>query len=355
MGFFYYCSLESKQTYISKGSKALWKLIFPAICFTLAIYIAFTSYTNYVPSELTSASGAVVVACSLILPLVVLGIVFSMVKDFHFDFKNKRYKIVKRVGPLTYGKWRKFETLNYLSVFENLDGLYDLKLWYNENKHYSIDIFKRKQDAIEVGKDLAQHLSIDFYTPNTDYVYQNEETEPIEIPEDERTIDAHISEGKRPFWQILIAALFYIGALVSLYFFYETFSLEVSNKKIVAYFDIFELTIILFMAGISFSVVKDYQFDFKNNQYKIIHRVGPIKVGQWRTLKSLDYISVFKKNESKYLVNLWYNKNKHFNLSAQNKADTAIFMGKELAKKLKIELYDATDPHNPKWVDNLKT
>ena len=353
MGFFYYCSLDSQQTYISKGSKPWWKLIFPAICFTLAIYIAYHFYTTYRPSEFTSHSGAIVVACSLTLPLIVLGIFFSMVKDFHFDFKNKRYKIVKRVGPLTYGRWRKFETLGYLSVFENLDGLYDLKLWYNENKHYSIDIFKRKQDAIEVGKDLAQHLHIDFYTPSIDYAYQDKKNEPIEIPEEERTIDAHISEGKRPLWQIIIAALLYTGALVSLYFFYETFSLNVSKKRIVAYFEILEITGVLFLAGVSFSLVKDYQFDFKNKQYKIIHRVGPIKVGQWRTLKSLDYISVFKKNESKYFVNLWYNKNKHFKLFAHNKADAAIFMGKELAKKLKIELYDATDPHNSKWVDNL--
>lgn len=327
----------------------MWKLIFPAVCFTVAIYIAYQTFSNYAVSVSPPSSTTIVFAILIMLPFIVLGIVFSMVKDFHFDFKNKKYKIVKRVGPIGFGKWKEFRKLNYLSVYNNLDGLYELKLWYNGNKHYSIDIFRKSQDAIDVGKDFAKNLSIDLYTPNLDYTIREESDEPVEIPEEQRTIDAHISEGTRPFWQILIAALFFTGSLASLYFFYETFSLDIANKKIIAYFEIFQITGILFSVGVSFSVVKDYQFDFKNSQYKIIYRIGPIKVGKWRSLKSLDYISVFKKSESKYLVNLWYNKNRHFQISTYTNEGSALFAGKQLAKKLKVDLLDATDPHNSKW------
>lgn len=344
--------MNEQQTYISKGGKPWWKFIFSALCFTFSFYILYNSIKNYTASEFTPIKAAIIITGSLMLPFIVLGVVFSMVKDFHFDFKKKRYKIVKRVGPIGLGSWKKFETLNYLSIYENLDGLYELKLWYNGNKHYSIDLYKKSIDAIDSGKDLAKNLSIDLYTPSTDYTYLDEEIEPLKVSGDQRTIDAHISEGIRPLWQTIIAALFYTAALVSLYFFYKTFSIDFSKKKVIAYFDIFEITSLLFSVGVSFSVVKDYQFDFKNKQFKIIYRVGAIKIGKWRALKSLDYISVFKKNESKYFVNLWYNKNKHFKLSIHNTAEDAITMGKELAKRLKIELLDATDPHNSKWLDN---
>ncbi len=274
-----------------------------------------------------------------------------MVKDFHFDFIQKKYKIVKRVGLFGFGKWRKFETLNYISVYKNFDDVFEIKLWYNENRHYSIDVFKNKQDAIKNGKELAKNLSINIHTPDTDYTYFEDESEPVETPEHLRVIDAHISEGIRPLWQIIIAALFYTGAFVSLYLFYETFSLDINQKRLIAYFDILQLTGILIVLGISFSVVKDYQFDFKNNQYKIIHRIGPIAFGQWQNFKSLDYISVFKKNESKYLINLWYNRNKHINFGRSNNVETALYIGGELSKRLKIDLLDATDPHNSKWAD----
>ena len=344
--------MNIQQTYISKGSKPWWKFIFSAFCFTIAIYIPYNSITTYDPSEFTSLKATIIIA-SLMLPFIVLGIVFSMVKDFHFDFIQKRYKIVKRVGPFGYGRWKNFEALNYLSVCENLDSLYELKLWYNENQHYSIDIFKKRKDAVEAGKDLAKNLFIDFYSAGTSFIYSEEEINVIEITDDKRTMDVHISEGTRPIWQTFIAAMLYTAALVSLYFFYKTFYIDLENKRIEYYLDILEITAILFSAGIGFSVVKDYLFDFKNKQYKIIFRVGPFKIGKWYNFRNIDYIYVFKKNESEYLVNLWYNTNKHFKLSMHNKADIAVFVGRELAKKLKIDLLDATDPHNSKWVENL--
>lgn len=305
---------------------------------------------NYTPTENMSVGLFLSMSLLAILPLVVLGIVFSMVKDFHFDFVKKEYKIVKRVGPIGFGYWRNFESLDYISVFKNLDNLFEIKLWYNTNQHYSIDIYKNKQDAIIKAKELAKNLAIDLYTPDTDYGYVENESEPEEIPEHLRVINAHISEGTRPLWQIIIAALFYTAAFVSLYLFYETFTLDLNQKRITAYFDIFKITGILIMLGISFSLVKDYQFDFKNNQYRIIKRVGPFRLGRWQNFQSLDYISVFKKNESKYVVNLWYNKNKHFSFGMSNRPETALYIGSELSKKLKIDLLDATDPHNSKWV-----
>ncbi len=343
--------MNTEGIYVSKGRKAWWKLIFPTICFSFALYIIIRFFND---QHTGSTSFWVFILVSLLttLPLIVLGIVFSMVKDFHFNIKNKKYKIVKRVGFIGFGSWKEFDKLNYLSIHKNINDLHELKLWYNENKHHSIAIFKTKKAAIEAGKDLVKNLFIDFYEPDTSFIYSEEEINVIEITDDKRTIDVHISEGTRPFWQTIIAAMLYTAALVSLYFFYQTIIIDIKSKKVEFYFDILEITSTLFFAGIGFSVVKDYLFDLKNNQYKIIFRVGPFKIGKWYTFRSLDYISVFKKNESQYLVNLWYNKNKHFIFSVHKNLDPAIIQGKVLSKSFGIKLLDATDPQNSTWLGN---
>lgn len=161
-----------------------------------------------------------------------------------------------------------------------------------------------------------------------------------------------ISQGNRPFWQIILAALFFTGMLICLYYFFVTFNIYESTKKVRSSISILEIAIFLFAGGISFSIVRDYHFNFKEKKYKILFCVGPIKLGSWKKFKNLEYISVFKNSKKKFEINLWYDRNRHFKLSIHNKADGALFLGKELAKKLRIGLYDATDPHNSKWVEN---
>lgn len=162
-----------------------------------------------------------------------------------------------------------------------------------------------------------------------------------------------ISQGNRPYWQIIIAALFFTGMLIFLYYFFITFNIYESTKKVKSSISFLEIAIFLFAGGVSFSIVRDYHFNFKEKKYKILFCVGPVQIGSWKKFKNLEYISVYKNKKNAFEINLWYDKNRHFNLSHQNKADAALFMGKELSKKLKIDLLDATDPHNKQWVDIL--
>jgi len=56
--------------------------------------------------------------------------------------------------------------------------------------------------------------------------------------------------------------------------------------------------------------------------------------------------------KSLYEINLWYNRNKHFNIGTIDDFKLAIKQGKMIAKKLDIDLLDAaTDPRDSKWVD----
>lgn len=50
-------------------------------------------------------------------------------------------------------------------------------------------------------------------------------------------------------------------------------------------------------------------------------------------------------------INLWYNKNRHFNLGQGENLTLALTAGKKIAKKLKIDLLDAaSNPRDSKWV-----
>ncbi len=165
--------------------------------------------------------------------------------------------------------------------------------------------------------------------------------------------DLLISQGNRPWWQIILAALFFTGMFVFLYYFLTTFNIYNPLKKVKGSLHFLQLAIFLFAGGVSFSIVKDYHFNFKEHTYKILYCVGPVKIGRWKQFENLGYISVFKNSKNFFEINLWYNKNRHFNISTYTKVDLALLAGEELALKLKIDLLDATDPYHSKWVDNL--
>jgi len=159
-----------------------------------------------------------------------------------------------------------------------------------------------------------------------------------------------ISEGSRPFWQLIIAAFFYTVAIYFLYLFFSTIDLYAKSKAVKSSFSALEAGILAFMAGMGFSSTKDYYFDFKNNRFKPVFRVGPIKIGKWQALKKLEYISIFKNPKEEFEVNLWYDRNRHFNISLFDVKNDAISEGKQIAKELSIKLLDATIANNHKWL-----
>ena len=160
-----------------------------------------------------------------------------------------------------------------------------------------------------------------------------------------------ISQGDRPWWQRVIAAIFFTGMFIFLYYFLTSFNIYDSGEKLKSSVTFLQMAIFLFAGGVSFSIFRDYHFNFKEKKYKILICIGPFKIGRWKRFENLEYISVFKNTKGIFEINLWYNRNKHFNLSIHSNADTALFLGKEISKRLEIELLDATNPHHSKWID----
>ncbi|WP_420570797.1 hypothetical protein [Kordia sp.] len=159
-----------------------------------------------------------------------------------------------------------------------------------------------------------------------------------------------ISQGDRSLWHNIVAAFFYAVTIMCILLLF--FGFELSFEKAIVENKVQFIEIAIFSGATAFyySVVQTYYFDFKNNRYKYERAVLFVKLGRWKTLPALEYISVFNK-KGMYQVNLWYAGNKHFNIYSMLDEAAALEVGKKLAISLRIDLLDATVANDSKWID----
>jgi hypothetical protein len=163
-----------------------------------------------------------------------------------------------------------------------------------------------------------------------------------------------ISEGERPIWQIVIAALFYTLTIFFIFYFFYTLKSSVENGLTKRPAALIELSIYCFFFGFGFSSKNTKFFNLEYKKYKNQHSVGPIKVGKWKALPLLEYVSVFKNGRDIFEINVWYKRNKHFNIYNFHDEDEAIEIGYSIANQLNIKLFDATEKNNYKYLDMAK-
>jgi|26BtaG_2_1085354.scaffolds.fasta_scaffold00024_58 hypothetical protein len=159
-----------------------------------------------------------------------------------------------------------------------------------------------------------------------------------------------ISQEDRPWWQRILAAFFFTATVIFLLnslSFFNIHNHQMMNSSMAT----LKLAILSFSVGVGFSGTQEHHFDLEERRFKTLFCVGVIKLGKWKPFENLEYISVFR-NDSKgiFEINLWYNRNKRFNISVYDEEEDALFFGKEVAQKLSVGLLDATDPYNSKWV-----
>lgn len=167
--------------------------------------------------------------------------------------------------------------------------------------------------------------------------------------------DLYISGGIRPFKHRVIAAALYTSIIALLVLAFERMDFSFNYKTGKGIASILELSILLLLLALRYSLVIDLYFDLDRNRYMVKLRVGPIGFGKWITLPKLDYISVFySENKSLYDVNAWYGKNKHVTLFRTGDEQSALKGGCAIALKYEIELIDSTDPHNKRWLTDTE-
>ncbi|WP_298519678.1 hypothetical protein [uncultured Kordia sp.] len=160
-----------------------------------------------------------------------------------------------------------------------------------------------------------------------------------------------ISQGNRPLWQNLIAAICYAASLTAIFllFYNYTNTYEKGYFKIGATY--IEIAIYAIGPALYYSILQSYHFDFKNSLYKHEYTFLIFKKGKWKPLPALEYISVFKREMHLYEVNLWCAGNKHFKIYRLSNEQEALKVGKQFAKRLQLDLLDATVANDSKWID----
>lgn len=167
--------------------------------------------------------------------------------------------------------------------------------------------------------------------------------------------DLVIREPNKPLVNRVLVSLIYAGLLTyTLYLFaYKDIWHHPEKWKIILLLSI--LYVILFTS--TFMSIASHSIHIKTQDLKIQHqyRVGVFKYKEvWQDLIDLEYISVFERG-GHYLINMWYQKNNILNLMALNDSSKAIEKGLLIAEKLNIDLLDATEKGNHRWINKKAT
>ncbi|GAA3600394.1 hypothetical protein Q4Q39_12105 [Flavivirga amylovorans] len=162
-----------------------------------------------------------------------------------------------------------------------------------------------------------------------------------------------VSEKGRPLWQRIIASLFFTTAIGLLA--YILYMANWNDNNITDIGHSLESVIYLMGIGIAFSFHKSVYIDTKKSKFRQTFEIGPIRLGQWITISNYEYVSIFHQpledGEKIFEVNLWYDRNKHWELYEKYDYTEAFLIGYEISELLQISILDATVPNNYRWID----
>jgi hypothetical protein len=166
-----------------------------------------------------------------------------------------------------------------------------------------------------------------------------------------REYELVVSEGKLPIWKVIVAAAFFTAMCYLIY----------ADAKLLYYIGISESTCtevaeslwgisFCLAGGIAFAITKTVLIDVEKD--KLISRfdVGPFTRETQTDVPELEYVSVFLDSKDWYQVNLWYKGNKHYKMYVFETKVPAMKFAGYVVEKLKIDLLDATEKGNSKWM-----
>lgn len=122
--------------------------------------------------------------------------------------------------------------------------------------------------------------------------------------------------------------------------------------------------LILSGIGVFLMLREGSEIDLASKKYREIYSVIGVKIGKWKDLPEIEYVSVFKTNETKrvqgmgasanfsnqvYKLNLFHNRNEKIEAYITDDLNDAFENAKYLAQVLNIDILDATE-RDSKWL-----
>lgn len=161
-----------------------------------------------------------------------------------------------------------------------------------------------------------------------------------------------ISPGNRHFLEIVLACVFFAALL---YLIVMTFYTAIVDPDLGLFLGNMNTTLAysgsLIVLGLRFSMVKEVLIDLDVDKLVSRYSVGPFVYNRKTEVPDLDYVSVFLNLKDEFEVNLWYAKNKHYKMYVYDEKEAAIAFAELVANKLDLDVLDATERGNSKWIE----
>ena len=163
-----------------------------------------------------------------------------------------------------------------------------------------------------------------------------------------------VSDGKLPIWKAVLAAAFFTLMFYNLYDVVTTLYLTGFESKISKSISrSMEGFGFCLAGGVMFATRKVMMIDLDRDKLISRYLLGPFSRDRLTVIPELEYVSVFYDSKENFQVNLWYKGNKHFKMCRFAEKSPAMEFARHVAKKLKIDLLDATVKGNSQWLDLL--
>lgn len=161
-----------------------------------------------------------------------------------------------------------------------------------------------------------------------------------------------ISPGERHILETILASMFYAIFIYLLFSSIYNFTINKSYGGLfVSLYNVLLASGFLISMALSFSMVKDIFINVKDEYLISCYRVGRFKYEVKSKLPELQYVSIFKNAKDQFEANLWYGKNNHYKMYVFEEYDEALQFGKIIAKKFNLDVLDATEKGDFKWLE----
>lgn len=153
---------EEFELIVHEGNRPLWQTIIAGFIFTFMFYIIYQAvlmfyYQGYNDDTVRAFPSFfyLIVCC------IVAGTSFSLVKSVFIDVDKDKLVTRFRIGLFSYDRISPVPSLEYVSVFKDGRGGYDVNLWYIGNKHYVMCDFYESEPAFVFARYVATKLNLD--------------------------------------------------------------------------------------------------------------------------------------------------------------------------------------------------
>ena len=149
-----------------------------------------------------------------------------------------------------------------------------------------------------------------------------------------------IVTGKRPWYERILASVFFAAGFYLLFLFYKNRNISFTVAYVGSSIEVLAGLVILFSLGIRYSYTINHHFNFDLKKYRKFVSVGPFGFGKWQNLKNLNRVSTFLNGQGNCEVNIWDIIINKYRIAYFYKIEDAVFYGRDLAEKLEVKFLE---------------